>query len=210
MTGGKVVFDYYKDDPNSTTSILYGNNERGKVLGSGKVDFSKESTHSSTCLMAKANVGWLWHRRLAHVGMRNLKQLLKGEHVVGLTDIYFEKDRPCSACIVGKQKEKLHPSVTTISTSRPLELLHMNLFGPSHYDSLGGKKYGLFIVDDYSRYTWVCFLKSKEDTHKEFIIFAKQAERDLGCEIKAIRTDNGSEFKNYSMRDFIENEGIKH
>jgi IS30 family transposase len=142
--------------------------------------------------------------------MRNLKQLLKGEHVVGLTDISFEKDRPCSACIAGKQKEKLHPSVTTISTSRPLELLHMDLFGPSYYDSLGGKKYGLVIVDDYSRYTWVCFLKSKEDTHKEFIIFAKQAERDLGCEIKAIRTDNGSEFKNYSMRDFIEDEGIKH
>jgi hypothetical protein len=70
-------------------------------------------------------VGWLWHRRLAHVGMRNLKQLLKGEHVVGLTDISFKKDRPCSACIAGNQKEKLHPSVTTISTSRPLELFHM-------------------------------------------------------------------------------------
>jgi hypothetical protein len=133
MTGGKVVFDFYKDDPNSTTSILYGNNECGKVLGSGKVviakditletvllvetlgynlvsvcqlaicgfdtafslhyvnvfrsdnlevafvrhvennlyvvDFSKKSTHSLTCLMAKASVGWLWHRRLAHIGM---------------------------------------------------------------------------------------------------------------------------------------------
>jgi hypothetical protein len=84
--------------------------------------------------MAKDDVGWLWHHRLAHVGMRNLKQLLNGEHVVGLTDISFEKDCPCSACIARKQKEKLHPAVTTISTSRPLELLHMDLFGPSYYD----------------------------------------------------------------------------
>jgi hypothetical protein len=269
----KIVFDYYKDDPNSTSSILYGNNECGKVLGSDKVvfakditldtvllvetlgynliyvhqlaicgfdttfslhyvkvfrsdnlkvaffghvknilyvvDFSKESTHLLTCLMAKADVGWLWHRRLAHIGMRNLKQLLKGEHVVGLTDVSFEKDRPCSACIAGKQKEKFHPAMTTISISRPLELLDMDLFGPSYYDSLGGQKYGLVIVDGYSRDSWACFLKSKEETHKEFITFAKQAERDLGFEIKAIRNNNGSEFKNYSMKDFIE-EGIKH
>ena len=55
------------------------------------VDFSKESTHLQTCLMAKADVGWLWHRRLAHVGMRNLQSLLKGEHVFGLSDVSFAK-----------------------------------------------------------------------------------------------------------------------
>jgi hypothetical protein len=85
--------------------------------------------------MAKVNVGWLWHRGLAHVSMRNLKQLLKGEHVVGLADVSFEKDRPCSACIARKQKEKLHPTVTTILTSRPLEILHMDLFGTRYYNS---------------------------------------------------------------------------
>ena len=63
------------------------------------VDFSKEKTHLATCLMAKADVGWLWHRRLAHVGMRNLQALLKGEHILGLTNVSFAKDRPCSACI---------------------------------------------------------------------------------------------------------------
>ena len=160
------------------------------------VDFSKENIHLATCLMAKADVGWLWHRRLAHVGMRNLKQLLKGEHVVGLTDISFEKDRPCSACIAGKQKGKVHPTVNVIMTSRPLELLHMDLFGPNYYNSLGGMKYGLVIVDDYSRFSWVIFLKSKEETHREFIKFAKQAQRTFGYSIKSIRTDNGSEFKN--------------
>ena len=63
------------------------------------VDFSNEKTYLATCLMAKADVGWLWHRRLAHVGMRNLQALLKGEHILGLTNVSFAKDRPCSACI---------------------------------------------------------------------------------------------------------------
>ena len=130
--------------------------------------------------------------------MRNLKQLLKGEHIVGLTDVIFEKDRVCSACVAGKQLKKRHPIKSIIITSRPLELLHLDLFGPSHYDTLGGRKYGLVIIDDYSRYSWVFLLKTKDETYKEFIIFAKRAQRMYEAEIKAIRTDNGTEFKNYT------------
>ena len=160
--------------------------------------------------MAKVDEGWLWHRRLGHVNMRNLKQLLKGEHIVGLTGVTFEKDRVCCACIAGNQLGKMHPIKSIISTSRPLELLHLDLFGPSSYESLGGSKFGLVIVDDYSRYTWVFLLKSKDETHKYFIDFAKQAQRTYEAEIKTIRTDNGSEFKNYTMSEFFQDEGIKH
>jgi hypothetical protein len=64
------------------------------------VDFNK--TELDTCLIAKTNMGWLWHCRLAHVGMKNLHKLLKGEHILGLTNIYFEKDRVCRACQAGK------------------------------------------------------------------------------------------------------------
>jgi hypothetical protein len=66
------------------------------------VDFSKENVGPDACLIAKTNMGWLWHRRLAHVGMKNLHKLLKGEHVLELTDDCFEKDRPCAACQAGK------------------------------------------------------------------------------------------------------------
>jgi hypothetical protein len=66
------------------------------------VDFSKENVDLDACLIAKTNMGWLWHRRLAHVGMKNLHNLLKGDHVLGLTDVCFEKDRPCVACQAGK------------------------------------------------------------------------------------------------------------
>jgi hypothetical protein len=66
------------------------------------VDFSKKNADLDACLIAKNNMGWLWHHRLAHVGMKNFHKLLKGEHVLGLTDVSFEKDRPCAACQVGK------------------------------------------------------------------------------------------------------------
>src|SRR3954463_3976393 len=174
------------------------------------VDFSKESTYHATCIMAKADKGWLWHRRLAHVGMRNLKDLLKGEHILGLTNISFEKDRVCSACIAGKQHQAKHTPKNVVSTSRPLELLHVDLFGPPSWDSLGGKKYGLAIIDDYSRYTWVFFLKSKDETKATFIDFSKQAQRKYNMAILAIRSDNGSEFKNYTLEEFLSDEGIEH
>jgi hypothetical protein len=123
------------------------------------VDFSKENVDLDACLLAKTNMGWLWHRRLAHVRMKNLHKLLKGEHVLGLNDACFEKDRPCAACQVGKQVGTSNTSKNVMTTSRPLEHIHMDLFGPVAYLSIGGSKYGLVIVDDYSRFTWVFFLQ---------------------------------------------------
>jgi hypothetical protein len=98
-------------------------------------------------------MGWLWHRRLAHVGMRQLNWLLKYDLVVGLKDVKFEKDKLCCACQARKQVASSHPSKSVMLTSRPLELLHMDLFGPTTYRSIGGNCYCLVIVDSYSRYT---------------------------------------------------------
>jgi hypothetical protein len=88
------------------------------------IDFTKENIDLDACLIAKTNLGWLWYRHLAHVGMKNLHKLLKGEHV------YFEKDRPCAVCQAEKQVGINHPSKNVMTTSRPLKLLHMDLFGP--------------------------------------------------------------------------------
>jgi hypothetical protein len=86
------------------------------------VDFNDNKAELDTCLIDKANMGWLWHRRLAHVGMKNLHKLLKGEHILGLTNVHFEKDRICSACQTGKQVEVHHPHKNIMTTDRPLEL----------------------------------------------------------------------------------------
>jgi hypothetical protein len=123
------------------------------------VDFNRAELDA--CLIAKTNIGWLWHRRLAHVGMKNLHKLLKGEHILGLTNVHFEKDRVCSACQAGKQVGTHHPHKNIMTTDRPLELLHMDLFGPIAYISIGGSKYYLVIMDDYSRFTWIFFLQEK-------------------------------------------------
>jgi hypothetical protein len=123
------------------------------------VDFSKENVDLDACLIAKTNMGWLWHYRLTYVGMKNLHNLLKGDHVLGLTDVCFEKDRPCAACQAGKQVGSTHRGKNVMTTSRPLELFHMDLFGPVAYLSIGGSKYGLVIVDEFLRFTLVFFLQ---------------------------------------------------
>ncbi|KAK1667120.1 hypothetical protein QYE76_055279 [Lolium multiflorum] len=175
------------------------------------VDFSGTTTSSAMCLFGKADVGWLWHRRLAHVNMRTLQSLHKGNHIVGLMEnVSFAKDRVCRACVEGKMHDSPHPSKTIISSKRILELLHVDLFGPVTHASLGAKKHCLVIVDDYSRYTWVYFLKMKDETQQIFIDFATEVQRQHNLLIMAIRSDNGSEFKNYTLNDFLSDEGIRH
>jgi hypothetical protein len=117
------------------------------------VDFNDNNAELDTCLIAKTNIGWLWHRRLAHVGMKNLYKLLKRDHILGLRNVHFEKDRICSACQAEKQVGTHHPHKNIMTTDRPLELLHMDLFGPIAYISIDRSKYCLVIVDDYSHFT---------------------------------------------------------
>jgi transposase InsO family protein len=172
------------------------------------VDFNRAEL--DTCLIAKTNWGWIWHRRLAHVGMKNLHKLLKGEHILGLTNVLFEKDRVCSTCQTGKQVGVHHPHKNIMTTDRPLELLHMDLFGSIAYISIGGSKYCLVIVDDYSRFTWVLFLQEKSQTQETLKGFLRRAQNEFGLRIKKIRSDNGTEFKNSQIEGFLEEEGIKH
>jgi hypothetical protein len=128
------------------------------------VDFNPKELELDKCLIAKTNMGWLWYRRLAHVDMRNLHKLQKESHILGLMNVVFEKDRPCGACQAGTQVEAQHRAKNIVTTTRPLEMLHMDLFGPIAYISIGGNKYGLVIIDDYSRFTWVFMLQDKSET----------------------------------------------
>jgi hypothetical protein len=166
------------------------------------VDFNDNKAELDTCLISKTNMGWLWHRRFANVGMKNLHKLLKGEHILGLTNVHFEKDRICSACQAGKQVGVHHPHKNITTTDMPLELLHMDLFGPIAYISIGGSKYCLVIVDDDSCFTWVFFLQEKSQTQETLKKFLRQAQNEFGLRIKKIRSDNGTEFKNSQIEGF--------
>jgi hypothetical protein len=147
----------------SDDSFAFKDVLRGKLY---LVDFIPDEVELDRCLIAKTNMGWLWHRRLAHVGMRNLHKLQKDGHIVGLTNIVFEKDRPCGACQAGKQVRTHHHAKNIMTTTRPLEMLHIDLFGPVAYISIDGNKYSLVIVDDYSRFTWLFFLQDKSETQE--------------------------------------------
>jgi transposase InsO family protein len=141
--------------------------------------------------------------------MRNLAKLNKDEHILGLTNVVFEKDRLCSACQAGKQVGAHHPTKNILSSSRPLKILHMDLFGPIAYISISGNKYGLVIVDDFSRFTWVFFLQDKSEA-KEIVKFIRRVQNEFELKVKNIRSDNGSEFRNTKVEEFLDEEGIKH
>jgi transposase InsO family protein len=155
-------------------------------------------------------MGWLWHRRLSLVGMKQLNKLLRHDLVRGLKDVTFEKDKPCSAYQAGKQVGNTHPSKSEMSTSKTFKLLHMDLFRPTTYTSIGGNKYGFVIVDDYTRYTWVFFLYDKSDVYDLFKSFIKRVQNELETTIKKIRSDNGSEFKNTRIEDLCDDLRIGH
>nr|GEY39413.1 retrovirus-related Pol polyprotein from transposon TNT 1-94 [Tanacetum cinerariifolium] len=126
-------------------------------------------------LMAKAtsSQAWLWHRRLFHLNFDTINLLSKNDIVIGLPKLKFVKDHLCSSCELGKSKQKSFQTKTTPSSKRWLQLLHVDLCGPMRVESINGRKYVLVIVDDYSRYTWTHFLRSKVETPEVLIDFLR-------------------------------------
>ena len=106
--------------------------------------------------------------------MKLIKTICSKEHVHGLPKINFIKDHICEASEIGKQIRASHKAKFMVSTTRPLELLHMDLIGPVPVQSLGGCLYTLVVVDDFSRFTWTEFLKSKSDAFDAFFALCKR------------------------------------
>ncbi|GJX47395.1 retrovirus-related pol polyprotein from transposon TNT 1-94, partial [Tanacetum coccineum] len=130
--------------------------------------------------------------------------------VRGLPKLKFEKDHLCSACAMRKSKKKPHKSKFEDTKQEKLYLLHMDLCGPMRVASVNGKKYILVIVDDYSRFTWVKFLRSKDEALDFIIKFLKMIQVRLKVPVQRIRTDNGTEFVNQTLREYYENVGISY
>ena len=116
------------------------------------IDISKYEGHDR-CFSSMHDESWLWHRRLGHMNMNLITQLHKNELVRSFPNISFENDKVCEACQMEKQIKTYFKNKKFISSSRPLELLHVDLFGPSRIISPKGKSYAFVIMDDFSRYT---------------------------------------------------------
>nr|GEU32396.1 hypothetical protein [Tanacetum cinerariifolium] len=164
-----------------------------------------------TCLFAKVTIDEsnLWHRRLGHVNFKTIDKLVKGNLVRGLPIKVFENQNTCVACNKGKQHRASCKTKPVSSVTRPLFRLHMDLFGPTFVKSLSKKCYCLVITDDYSRFTWVFFLATKDETSSILKTFVTGLENQLSLKVKVIKSDNGIEFKNSDLNQFCEKKGIK-
>ncbi|KAH9651466.1 Integrase catalytic domain-containing protein [Citrus sinensis] len=206
--GYKVIFDKFNCviENSCDGKTLFVGNRCGNVY---IIDIECASTLDK-CFSALHDDSWLWHRRLGHASMDLISKISKNDLVKGLPKIGFQKDKICEACQFGKQIKTSLKNKNHISTSKPLELLHINLFGPSRYASLNGKYYAFVIVDDYSRYTWVLFLANKDDALDAFKVLYKKLQNEKGRDIICIRSDHGGEFENHAFENFCNNLGIEH
>ena len=118
-----------------------------------------------TCLFSKAcaEESWLWHRKMSHLNFKSMNLLVKKNLVRGLPKAEFTKDGLCDACQKGKERKASFKSKTESSIDEPLQLLHMDLFGPVNIMSISKKRYCLVIVDDFTRFSWTFFLHSKDE-----------------------------------------------
>ncbi|GKB18715.1 putative ribonuclease H-like domain-containing protein [Tanacetum coccineum] len=169
------------------------------------------SKESLTCLVAKAtsDESMLWHRRLGHINFKNINKLVKHNLVRGLPTKRFENNQTYVACLKGKQHRASCKSKVLNLITKTLFLVHMDLFGPTFVSSLMNKKYCLVVTENYSRFTWVFFLKTKDETSEILKNFIKEIENLVDKKVKIIRSDNGIEFENKVMDDFCSEKVIK-
>ncbi|GJS11336.1 putative ribonuclease H-like domain-containing protein [Tanacetum coccineum] len=156
-----------------------------------------------TCLVAKASEdeAILWHKRLGHVNFKNINKLVKSNLVRGLPSKTFKHNHSCLACKKGKQHKASCKKLEERTVREPLELLHMDLFGPVSVASLNRKKYCLVVTDDCSRFSWVFFLVYKDETYDILHDLIVGLENKLRRKVKTIRCDHGTEFKNKLMNE---------
>nr|GEW21780.1 putative ribonuclease H-like domain-containing protein [Tanacetum cinerariifolium] len=164
-----------------------------------------------TCLFAKATLDEsnLWHRRLGHINFKTMNKLVKGNLVRGLPSKVFENNHTCVACKKGKQHIASCKTKPVSSVSQPLQKLHIDLLGPTFVKSLNKKSYCLVVTDDYSRFSWVFFLATKDETNTILKTFITRIENQINHKVKIIRSDNLTKFKNHDLNQFCRMKGIK-
>ncbi|GJX23402.1 retrovirus-related pol polyprotein from transposon TNT 1-94 [Tanacetum coccineum] len=210
-------------------AVRFRNDHFGAIMGNGDYVIgdsviSRDGTNlytisvedmmksSPICLLSKAskNKSWLWHRRLNHINFGTINDLARKDRVRGLPRLKFKKDHLCSACQLGKSQKYSHKPQSENTNLKVLNTLHMDLCGPMRVQTINGKKYILIIVDDYSRFTWVKFLRSKDETPEFVIKFLKQIQVGLNKTVRYIQTDNGTKFVNQVLTEYYESVGIFH
>ncbi|WVZ58133.1 hypothetical protein U9M48_008437 [Paspalum notatum var. saurae] len=153
---------------------------------------------------------WKWHRRLGHLSFDLLFRLSSMGLIRGLPKLKAEKDLVCHPCHHGKMVAAPHTPVSQVMTSYPGELLHMDTVGPAWVASVSGKWYVLVVVDDFSRFSWVFFMEFKDEAFGFVRDLVPRLRNESHKAMRAIRSDNGGEFRNSQFENFCRDLGLEH
>nr|GEW46486.1 retrotransposon protein, putative, Ty1-copia subclass [Tanacetum cinerariifolium] len=176
------------------------------------INLHEMASASPICLMARASStkSWLWHQRLSHLNFDTINDLAKNDLIFSLLKFKYNKERLCPSCEQGKSKKASHPPKPVPNSRQRLHLLHMDLCGPMRIASINEKWYVLVITDDYSHYTWVHFLISKDEAPEVIKTFLKRITILFQSPVIIIRIDNGTKFKNQVLKEYFDSVGISH
>jgi hypothetical protein len=165
------------------------------------------SLESITPAARKASVtedSWIWHKRLGHLNFASMKKMQQKEMVCGLP-VLTEVEDVCAGCALGKHHREKFDKEQAWRASYPLELIHTNLCGPMQNESVGGNRYFITFIDDYSRICWVYFLINKSDVLNVFKKFKAFVELQSGYKLKKLRSDRGGENTSNEFEEFYVN-----
>ena len=192
--------------------------ENGKLRGMGSL---ADKLYQLDCqVVPTADTGYasvassqgsdLWHQRLGHVHEPRLKKCVESESVRGIDIKKMTELSFCEGCLAGKMCRKPFPAVGEIRSTRRLKLVHSDVCGPMHTPSIGGAKYFVTFIDDYTRCCAVYFMKHKSEVFDKFIEFEASVTNDVCKAIGTLRTDNGGEYLSTELQNYLKKKGIRH
>ena len=152
----------------------------------------------------------LWHQRLGHLNVQQLKQTVAKCHVTGIDLSDSDRLDFCEGCVEGKMSRYPFKPVGEIRSTRKLKLVHSDVCGPMSTESFNGKRYFVTFIDDYSCCVKVYFIRHKSEVLQKFKEFEAAATNEADCKIGTLRTDNGGEYMSSEFEEFLKSKGIKH
>jgi transposase InsO family protein len=150
----------------------------------------------------------LWHLRFGHKNFGGLKEMASKKMVRRLPSI-DSHDKFCEGCVIGKHSRNSFPKMIECRAKKPLELVHTDICGPIKPNSIGKNWYFITFIDDFSRKTWVYFLKEISEAFAIFKKFKVFVEKQSGFYIKVLRSDRDGEFISAAFNSFCEEHGIR-
>jgi hypothetical protein len=171
----------------------------------------KLTASDSHCLASEVihDTTWLWHLRYGHLNFKSLNNLKNNCMVNGLPEIRVPKDM-CRNCLIGKQSRKSFVDHIAMRAKNKLDVVYSDVCGPFDTESLGGNKYFVSFVDEYSRMMWLYLIKTKDEVLNVFLKFKVMVEKQAERKIKILRSDGGGEYTSTAFKDFCTREGIVH